>query len=189
MNIPKSKSDYEIFISKDGTQYKWNKSQEIIVKLTEEELLLLKFKVTLLPDNDILNRESGNGVTMGISINLSKPRLDELSHKLVTIIKRDPTIILSDHVIERIILESLGDNPDKRGWNDEEEVKNCIITARRVTGVRLNINHSHPFNTTELIHLNPHLALVIQGKKDDNENGRLVLAVLADNEIRVVTIL
>ena len=145
--------------------------------------------MTLLPDNDILNRESGNGVAMGISIKLSKPRLDELSRKLVTIIERDPTIILSDHVFERLVLESLEDNHDKRGWNDEEEVKNCVITARRVTGIRLNINHNHLYNTPKLKHLNPHLALVIQGEKDENANGRLVLAVLADNEIRVVTIL
>ena len=186
MNTPKSDSDYEIFISKDGTKYKWDKSQEIIVKLTKIEMLLLKYKVKLLPDNDILNRESGNGVAMGIPIYLSTSRLDELSHKLVTIIKRDPTIIFSDHVFERLVLESF---EDKRGWNDEEEVKNCVITAQRVTGIRLNVNHNHRYNTHKLKHLNPHLALVIEGEKDANCNGRLVLVVLADNEIRVVTIL
>ncbi len=95
----------------------------------------------------------------------------------------------SNTVFERLVLESLEDNNDKRGWNDEEEVKNCVMTARRVTGIRLNINHDHPYNTPTLKHLNPHLALVIQGEKDDNSSGRLVLAVLTDNEIRVVTIL
>ena len=47
MNTPKSDSDYEIFVSKDGTKYKWNKSQEIIVKLTKEQKQLMKLKVTL----------------------------------------------------------------------------------------------------------------------------------------------
>lgn len=45
MHVSESENTYEIFISKDGTQYKWNKSQEFIVKLTEEELRLLKLKV------------------------------------------------------------------------------------------------------------------------------------------------
>ena len=51
------------------------------------------------------------------------------------------------------------------------------------------LDHDHPLNTDSIKHLYPHIALVIQGKKDDNADGRLVLAVLTDNEIRVITIL
>lgn len=180
---------YEVFVSAEGTEYRWKKSQEIVVKLTSEEINLLKLKVNLSQDSDILNRESGNGIAMGIPISLSNARFFELSRQLASVIENEPTIIFSDHVIERLVLESFESYPDKRGWSNEEEVKNCVLTARRVHGVRLNVDHDHPLNTDSIKHLYPHIALVIQGKKDDNADGRLVLAVLTDNEIRVITIL
>lgn len=68
----------EIFVSAEGTEYRWKKSQEIVVKLTKEEINLLKLKVNLSQDSDILNRESGNGIAMGIPISLSNARLFEL---------------------------------------------------------------------------------------------------------------
>ncbi|KJS46188.1 hypothetical protein [Desulfosporosinus sp. BICA1-9] len=180
---------YEVFVSAEGTEYRWKKSQEIVVKLTSKEINLLKLKVNLSQDSDILNRESGNGIAMGIPISLSNTRLLELSRQLASVIENEPTIIFSDHVIERLVLESFESYPDKRGWSNEEEVKNCVLTVRRVHGVRLNVDHDHPLNTDSIKYLYPHIALVIQGKKDDNADGRLVLAVLTDNEIRVITIL
>lgn len=99
-------NEYEVFISQDGTQYKWDRSQEAIVNLTKQELELLELKVRLMPDSEIQNRTSGNGITMGIPIALSKDRLIELTKKLFAIIQNDPTIVLSEHVIERIVLES-----------------------------------------------------------------------------------
>lgn len=87
------------------------------------------------------------------------------------------------------MLESFESYSDKRGWSNEEEVKKCVLTVKRVNGVRLNVDHDHPLNTDSIKHLYPHIALVIQGKKDDDTDGRLVLAVLTDNEIRVITIL
>lgn len=180
---------YEIFVSADGTEYRWKKSQEIVVKLTDEEINLLKLKVNLSKDSDILNRESGNGIAMGIPISLSDARLIDLSRQLAYVIANEPTIIFSDHVIERLVLESFESSSGKRGWSNEEEVINCVLTLRRVTGVRLNVDHNHALNSDSIKHLYPHIALVIEGKKDDDTGGRLVLAVLTDNEIRVITIL
>lgn len=181
--------NYEIFISQDGTQYMWDKSQEMIVNLSEEELQLIKLKVNLMSDNEILNTESKNGITMGIPIQLNRIRLTDLTLKIIEVIKNEPKIIFSDHVIERLVLESMDENNDKRGWEDEDDVKCCLFTAKKVTGVRLNVNHNHPEDTEKVKHLHPYLALVIQGKKLNSENGRLVLVIFIENQVKVITIL
>ncbi|MFK4426036.1 hypothetical protein [Bacillus sp. RC51] len=183
-------SEVEVFVSNEGTQYIWHRGQEKIVKLTDEEVNLIGFKVRLMEDKEILNRQSGNGISMGIPIKLNKDRLKEIKDMLVTVLKSGPFIDIETHVIDRLVLDSLLDeeDPQKRGWEDEEDVKNCVLTAKKVVGVRLNVNHQHPENTNKIKHLHPHLALVISGKKEDG-SGRLVLVILNENTINVITIL
>lgn len=141
-------------------------------------------------DHKILNRKSGNGIAMGIPVGLNKARLSEIKDKLVEVLKSGPFIDIETHVIDRLVEDSLleDDDPAKRGWEDEEEIKNCILTVKKVTGVRLIVNHEHPENTEKIKHLHPHIALVISGKKEDGE-GRLVLVILNENTINVITIL
>lgn len=185
MNEP---NNLEIFVSREGTQYKWDKSQEKVVNLTEEELRLLKFKTTLMTDDDILNTQSGNGIAMGIPVMLNRDRLTELSKKVISVVESQPSIIFSDHVVERLVLE-FTEGYTSRGWQSEDDVKHCVLTAKRVYGIRLTVNHKHPLNTDNIKHLHPHIALIIQGRKEDDENGKLVLVIFDEKQIRVVTIL
>jgi len=184
-----SESDnVEIFFSRDGTQYKWDKSQDKVVNLTPEEMKLLRYKVTLMSDDDILNIRSGNGIAMGIPVQLNKNRLKELSRKLVSVTRSQPSIILSDHVIERLMMEYLEDY-NLRGWLSEDDINCCILSVKRVCGIRLTVNHAHSLNADKIKYLNPHFTIEIQGKKENDEDGRLVLVLFDENQIRVVTIL
>lgn len=183
-------NDVEVFVSNDSTQYIWNSSQEEIILLSETEIKILSFKVGLMSDEEILNRTSGNGVSMGIPIPLSKDRLIEIRDRLVKVLKKGPFINFEQHVIERLVYDSLLDDrhPDKRGWDNRDEIRNCVLTASKVTGVRLNVDHNHPENNEKVKHLHPNLALVIKGEKSGSE-GRLVLVILNKNTISVITIL
>lgn len=120
-----------------------------------------------MSDEEILNTTSGNGVPMGIPIALSNDRLIELRDRLVAILMKGPFIDFEKHVLERLVYDALLDDehPDKRGWNNKEDVRDCVLSASRVTGVRLNVDHRHPENTERIKHLHPNLALVISGKK------------------------
>ncbi|MFF2531515.1 hypothetical protein ACFVS2_21645 [Brevibacillus sp. NPDC058079] len=181
----------EIFKSMEGTEYKWEREQEKIIVLSDDEVKLLHFKVNLMSDEEILNRVSGNGVPMGIPIKLSDDRLNEIKAKLVTVLKDDELFIdVENHVLDRLVWDSLLEDghPDKRGWETQEEIEECIYNVKKVHGIRLNVNHEHPQNTESLKHLHPHLALVISGRKKDG-SGRLVLVVLNKNQISVITIL
>jgi len=182
--------EVEIFVSNDGTQYIWNRNQEEVVLLSDPEIKMVSIKVSLMSDEEILNRTSGNGIPMGIPIALSKNRLIEIRDRLVGILKNGPFIDFEKHVLERLVYDALLDegNPDKRGWNNREEVKDCVLTAQRVTGVRLNVDHHHRENTDRQKHLHPNLALVISGEKNSGQ-GRLVLVILNENTISVVTLL
>lgn len=90
-----------------------------------------------------------------------------------------PFIDVEKHVIDRLVLDSL---------LDEDDVKDCVLSVKKVMGVRLNVNHEHPENTEKVKHLHPYLALVIQGTKNDG-SGRLVLVILNENTINIITIL
>ena len=174
----------------EGTKYKWNRGQETFVQLSDEEIKLLKLKVSLMSDFDILNRESGNGVAMGIPIALSKERLRDIRDKLVGMLKTGPFIDFEEHAIARIVYDSLlpDGHPEKRGWISQQEAKDCVMTARWVHGVRLNVDHEHSDNTDKIKHLHPHLAIAISGQKTGGE-GRLVLVILTERTISVVTVL
>lgn len=180
----------EVFISMEGTKYKWNRFQETFVNLSDEEVKLLKLKVSLMSDFEIQNRQSGNGIVMGIPIVFSKERLKAIRDKLVEVLTRGPFINFEEHAISRIVYDSLlpDGHPDKRGWISQQEAKECVMTARRVHGVRLNVDHEHPENTDEMKHLYPHLAIAISGLKTSGE-GRLVLIILTERTISVVTVL
>lgn len=181
---------YEVFLSMEGTRYLLDRSQETVVRLTDLEVALLKQKVSLMSDQQILNRESGNGISMGIPIAMSQERLKDIHHQLVQVLKTGPLIDLEQHVIDRLVWDSLlpEHHPDKRGWEDEEDIKNCIYTARKIAGVRLNVNHFHRDNTEKVKHLYPHPAIVIEGSKASG-NGRLVLVIFHEQSISVITIL
>lgn len=180
----------EIFVSSEGTQYKWEKGHENMVDLSEAEVQLMKFKVSLMSDDEILNRESGNGTPMGIPVPLSKERLIGIRDKLVDILKKGPFIDFEEHAIERIVTDSLLDDedPQKRGWTSQVEAVNCVLSAKRVTGVRLNVDHKHPENTESVKHLHQQFAIVIEGKKESGK-GRLVLVILSENTISIITVL
>jgi hypothetical protein len=183
-------NEVEVFVSHEGTQYIWNRIQEEVVLLSDEEVKVVSFKVGLMSDSEILNRVSGNGVSMGIPIPLSKDRLIEIRDRLVTVLMKGPFINFEQHVLERLVYDALLDegHPDKRGWDNREDVRDCVLSAHKVTGVRLNVDHNHPENTEKVKHLHPNLALVISGNKKSGE-GRLVLVILNENTISVITIL
>ncbi|MEK5233472.1 hypothetical protein MHB42_17345 [Lysinibacillus sp. FSL K6-0232] len=182
--------EVEIFVSNDGTQYIWNRDQEEVILLNDAETKMVSLKVSLMSDEEILNRTSGNGVPMGIPITLSKDRLIEIRDNLVQILKKGPFIDFEKHVLERLVYDALLDDnhPEKRGWNNSEEVRECVLSASMVTGVRLNVDHHHPENTEKVKHLHPNLALVISGSKGTGK-GRLVLVILNEQTISVITIL
>ncbi|MCC9021487.1 hypothetical protein [Bacillus nakamurai] len=173
----------EVFVSSENTQYIWQRNQETIVKLTEEELSLLKFKVKLMKDEDIQNKESGNGVAMGIPVNLEAKRFREIRDRLRGILENDPNIQMKPHAIDRLL--EVG---EYRGWEDEQDVIDCVTNAKFVNGVRLNVNHKNPKNTEKVKHLHTNFAIEIKGKKQ-NGQGRLVLVIFNENKISVVTIL
>ncbi|KOR87797.1 hypothetical protein [Paenibacillus solani] len=178
------------FISKEGTRYTWDRSKETFVQLTDLEVNLMRLKVMGMNDADILNRTSGNGIPMGIPITFSKERLISLRDKLLEILKAGPFIGFEDHALERIIEDSLlsDDDPNKRGWTSKEEAENCVMKAKKITGVRFNVDHRHPKNTETEKFLHPHLGIVITGEKTTGE-GRMVLVVLTESTISVVTVL
>ncbi|MEC1670581.1 hypothetical protein [Bacillus mojavensis] len=173
----------EVFVSSENTQYIWQRNQETIVNLTEEELSLLKFKVRLMKDEDIQNKESGNGVTMGIPVKLEAERFREIRDRLRGILENDPNIQMEPHAIDRLL--EVG---EYRGWEDEQDVIDCVTTAKFVNGVRLSVNHKNPKNTEKVKHLHTNFAIEIKGKKQ-NGQGRLVLVIFNENKISVVTIL
>ncbi|WP_233403600.1 hypothetical protein [Bacillus halotolerans] len=173
----------EVFVSSENTQYIWQRNQETIVNLTEEELSLLKFKVRLMKDEDIQNKESGNGVTMGIPVKLEAERFREIRDRLRSILENDPNIQMEPHAIDRLL--EVG---EYRGWEDEQDVIDCVTTAKFVNGVRLSVNHKNPKNTEKVKHLHTNFAIEIKGKKQ-NGQGRLVLVIFNENKISVVTIL
>lgn len=173
----------EVFLSSENTQYIWQRDQEKIVNLTEEELSLLKFKVRLMKDKDIQNKESGNGITMGIPVQFDANRYRDIRDRLKTILEKDPNINMEPHAVDRLLNEG-----EFRGWEDEQDVIDCITTARFVNGVRLSVNHKNPNNTEKVKHLHTNFAIEIKGTKQ-NGQGRLVLVIFNENKISVVTIL
>lgn len=177
------------FVSQDSTKYILNRAQ-MPLQLTVKELELLKLKVSLMRDDAILNRESGNGVAMGIPIILSPNRLSEIRDLLKRIMKANPDIELTSHVRDRLVEDDLlpDGHRDKRYWADEEDVENCLLHVEKVVGVRLNVDHEHPYNTVKMKHLHPSIALEIQGPKSKGK-GRLVTVVIDHRTITVITIL
>lgn len=181
----------EIFISKDDTQYIWDRSNEHIVQLNSFDLNVLKLKIGLMNDFEIMNQESGNGTPMGIPLPLTKEKEKEIRDKIVAILVKGPFIDFEEHAIARIVEDSLLDksDPRKRGWNSQLEATNCILSTKRVLGVRLNVDHRHPENTEKIKHLHQQCAILIEGKKNEDGIGRLVMVFLNEEQITVVTVL
>lgn len=175
--------EFEVFVSSDNTQYNWFRSQETVVNLTDEELAWLKFRVRAMKDEEIQNKQSGNGVPMGIPVALKAERYREIRERIFEILKDDPDIRMSPHALDRLFTEG-----HIRGWEDEEDVMDCVTSARFVNGVRLNVNHDDPKNTEKVKHLHTNFAIEIKGEKKDG-TGRLVLVIFNENKISVVTIL
>lgn len=180
----------EYFVSSEGTQYNWSKSHECVVDLTKNEIALLKVRVLQMSDKELLNKQSGNGTIMGLPVRLSRERLLEIRGKLVDVLKQGPFINFEEHAISRIVEDSLleDSDPEKRGWTSIAEAKDCVLSAKSISGVRLNIDHNHPENTESVKHLHQHIALEIRGEKS-NGIGRLVLVLLSQNTISVITVL
>lgn len=176
-------NEIEIFISSNNTQYIWERSREMIIQLSELEISLLKMKVKEMDDEEILNRQSGNGIPMGIPIKLSDTRLKDFFEILKRILIKRPSIGIEPHTISRLL-----EYGSDRGWDDEEQIIKCIEGVNKVTGVRLNVNHANPNNTKAVKHLHPNLALEIRGRKR-NGQGELILVVLSEKKISVITIL
>ncbi|QNG61780.1 hypothetical protein H4O14_02065 [Bacillus sp. PAMC26568] len=175
--------DCEVFISAEETHYKWLRAQETIVQLTDNEIALLKFRVAAMKDEEIQNRKSGNGVTMGLHIKLNRERHQEIMKRISDILEKDPAILMEPHAIDRLLSDG-----EFRGWEDEEDVIDCVTSARFVNGVRLTVNPRHPKNTEKVKYLHTNFAIEIKGKKK-NGDGRLVLVIFNENRISVVTIL
>lgn len=184
-------ADIEYFISSEGTQYIWEREKEVFVRLTDEEVNLLKFKIRLMSDNDILNRESGNGTPMGIPFELNNKRLIEIKDIIIRIINNDGRVKIDDHAVNRITEDSYLDenNPNKRGWKNDDEVIKTVSSIKKVYGTRLNVNHFHPNNTEKIKHLQRHIAFVAEGKKNNDKVGRLVLIILNEDTLSVITVL
>jgi hypothetical protein len=184
-------SAFEIFVSQEGTQYKWDHSKETIVRLTDEEIRLLKARVSLMHDDEIQNTHSGNGTPMGIPVAINQKRLQDVKFKLAQILADGPFIGITAHAISRMLEDALLDDedPNKRGWESQQEIKDCVLNVKKVHGVRLNLDHDHPDNTSNVKHLHSQMALVIRGPKGDEAEGRLVLVILDERSINVITIL
>lgn len=180
----------ECFISKEGTRYFWIRNDECIVDLTKHEVSLLKIKVKELSDRQILNTDSGNGVTMGIPVYLSNERKRDIKSKLIDVLKKGPFIGFQEHAIVRIVEDAVldDDDPKKRGWTGQDEVKNCIMSVKRVSGFRLNIDHAYSEGTDKVKYLHTNIALELYGQKKDGI-GRVVLVLIDENTISVVTVL
>ena len=103
----------------------------------------------------------------------------------------EPFIDFEEHAISRIVEDSLMDesDPRKRGWISRQEAENCVLQMKKVLGVRLNVDHRHPENTEKVKHLHQQFAIVIEGKKNNDEKGKLVLVILNEGNITVVTVL
>lgn len=177
------------FVSQEGTRYIWEQIDNI-VDLTPQELILTKVKVKLMSDHTILNQVSGNHIQMGIPLYVNDKRRHEIYRSYKRILSGNPNIRIETHAIDRLIDDSLlsGDDPNKRGWVDEEDIRQCVRSMYSIVGIRLNVNHHHRQNTSNKKYLHPQIALTIKGKKADGE-GRVVTAVLTERDITVITIL
>ncbi|WJV20688.1 hypothetical protein QU593_09760 [Rossellomorea marisflavi] len=175
--------NFEVFISQEGTNYRWFGLKEDIVKLTVEELGLTMIKVSCMNDSDILNTESGNGTKMGIPLTLSNERKKEVYSNLKQAIDESIHIGLQPHAYERLLLCG-----DERGWSDEMQVLYCVENIKRVLGIRLNVDHKHQDNSESVKYLHKDFSIEVTGAKGLG-TGRLVLTAPEDKAIRVITIL
>lgn len=177
------------FISKEGTKYFWEPIDNV-VDLTPHELKFSLAKVKLMSDHTILNQVSGNKIQMGIPLQVSPKRLLEIKKYYRSILTKEPNINIEAHAIDRLIEDTLipdGD-PNKRGWIDENDIRECVRSMYQITDLRLNVNHHHSFNTKDIKYLHPQFAITIKGKRTAGE-GRVVTAVLNKSSITVITIL
>ncbi|RYG72134.1 hypothetical protein EU245_11655 [Lentibacillus lipolyticus] len=180
----------EEFYSSEGTKYIWDSSADKIIDLTPSEVQMTKIKVKLMSDHTILNRDSANNIPMGIPLELSTNRLKEVYANLRRILRHAPEIHIESHAIDRLIEDwaLVNGDPKKRDWVDEDDIRNCVRTAHKVIGLRLNVNHHHVENSSDVKYLHPQLAITLLGEKASG-NGRLVSAVLGEKLITVITIL
>lgn len=148
-------------------------------------------KVNLMSDTTILNRDSVSSAPSGIPVSLPPERLVDIRRRLVEILSKGAFIGFESHAIDRILEDSLRakDDPEKRGWESQDEVTNCVLHVNRVSGFRLNVNYRDTRNTERVKHLHPHAALIIQGNRGGKEDGRLVLVIISEKQVSVITVL
>jgi hypothetical protein len=177
------------FISQEGTKYIWDPIDNI-VDLTPHELRYSQIKIRLMSDRTILNQVSGNNIQMGIPLQVSPERLREVKRYYRRLLIEEPNINIESHAIDRLIEDTLipDEDPSKRGWIDENDIRECVRSMYQIIGLRLNVNHYHSLNTKDIKYLHPQFAITIKGKRSDGE-GRVVTAVLDKSNITVITIL
>src|SRR5690554_5526020 len=136
------------FISQEGTKYFWEPIDNV-VDLAPHELKYSQIKVRLMSDRTILNQVSGNNIQMGIPLQVSLERLQEVKRYYRRTLIEKPYINIEAHAIDRLIEDTMipdGD-PSKRGWIDENDIRECVRSMYQIIGLRLNVNHYHSLNT------------------------------------------
>lgn len=144
------------FISKEGTKYIWE-GNDNIVDLTPQELTFSQIKVRLMSDWTILNQTSGNSIQMGIPLQISASRLSEVKRNYRRILSDNPDIRIESHALDRLIEDSLipDDDPRKRGWLNEDDIRECVRSINEIQSIRLNVNHQDQRNTDNRKYLHP----------------------------------
>lgn len=182
--------NYVLFTSKNGTEYRWERPVGSLFDLTAQEILLTRVKIRALDDADIQNQQH-NGKPMGLPIALSRPRMVDLYNVLRTVVNRkNHEITLTSHAIDRLMEDwalPQGD-PNKRGWDNEDDVRNCVRKAVAVTDPRLNIDHHDRRNTATVKYIKPFLSFTVHGPKVSG-NGKVVSVIIGKKAIQVNTIL
>ncbi|PWK16493.1 hypothetical protein [Tumebacillus permanentifrigoris] len=187
-SAPQVGSKQHSFVSADSTIYKWFERQETAMTLEEEEIIDLRQAIENMSDEAIQNDVSGNGMKMGVPVQLSRDRLDAFLEVVLNVIKFKK-IRLTSHALDRLQddLVNGAEHPNFRGWLSEEDVHHCVCTINRVDGVRLTVNKA-TINSAE-VHFNQSLALEVRGQRPDGIEGTLALAIIESNRIRIITLL
>jgi hypothetical protein len=180
-----------VFTSADGTRYVWYEEEEASLTLEKHEIDWLRDYITQTPDEVLQNDESGNGIPMGVKLNLSSERLQVFTDVILGVVRlRDNLRIhLTEHASTRLENDMLNgeEHEDYRGWESEEMVRHCVLSIEAVGSARLTVNKRT--STTEEIAFNSKIALEVRGTKPDGTTGTLALAIVDDQKIRIITLL
>ncbi len=179
------------FESADGTTYCWEENQETELTLTLEEIEELRQDIKRLPDDVIQNEVSGNGVLMGVKIPLSTERLDGFLNSIVNFISQKIKIRLTEHAKQRLKedIAKGSDHLESRGWSSEEDVRHCVMSAKKVENARLTVNKNRVDDESVWFHCP--ISFAVTGTVPNGEERTLALAIVDTKErvIRIVTLL